>query len=271
MLLYNIILSRHEYNGWGHGCVVVLLPGFAINWKQNHVTRQLHLHDWTHIIIWLSPFGCHINWDILVLTHWGRVMHICVSKLTIIDSENGLSPGRRQAIIWTNAGVNKTLRNKLQWNINWNSNIFINKNAFESVFCEMASILSLPQCVNISHCLSLRICRRRWRRTSPQSSVLYLTWPWTPSNSTSMLVAMGSRRHSLINHPSYSPCDTHFLCTHRRQILSSRRLYRRRRLKVGPPYGSPHVESTVILLWFLSVTVTILSLFIFACYIVWKE
>ena len=31
--------------------------------------------------------------------------HICVSKLTIIDSDNGLSPGRHQAIIWTNAGI----------------------------------------------------------------------------------------------------------------------------------------------------------------------
>ena len=38
-------------------------------------------------------------------THWGRVMHICVSKLTIIGSDNGLSPDRRQAIIWTNAGI----------------------------------------------------------------------------------------------------------------------------------------------------------------------
>ena len=38
-------------------------------------------------------------------THWGRVMHICVGKLTIIGSDNGLSPGRRQAIIWTSAGV----------------------------------------------------------------------------------------------------------------------------------------------------------------------
>ena len=27
------------------------------------------------------------------------------SKLTIIDSDNGLSPDRRQAIIWTNAGI----------------------------------------------------------------------------------------------------------------------------------------------------------------------
>ena len=40
-----------------------------------------------------------------ILTHWGRVTHICVSKLTIISSDNGLSPDRRQAIIWTNAGI----------------------------------------------------------------------------------------------------------------------------------------------------------------------
>ena len=31
--------------------------------------------------------------------------HICVSNLIIIGSDNGLSPGRRQAIIWTNAGI----------------------------------------------------------------------------------------------------------------------------------------------------------------------
>ena len=41
----------------------------------------------------------------VVLTHWGRVTHICVSKLTIIGSDNGLSPGRRQAIIGTNTGI----------------------------------------------------------------------------------------------------------------------------------------------------------------------
>ena len=31
--------------------------------------------------------------------------YTCVSNLTIIDSDNGLSPGRRQDIIWTNAGI----------------------------------------------------------------------------------------------------------------------------------------------------------------------
>ena len=38
-------------------------------------------------------------------THWGRVTHICVGELTIISSDNDLSPGRRQAIIWTNTGI----------------------------------------------------------------------------------------------------------------------------------------------------------------------
>ena len=38
-------------------------------------------------------------------THWGRATHICVGKLTITGSDNGVSPGRRQAIISTIAGV----------------------------------------------------------------------------------------------------------------------------------------------------------------------
>ena len=39
--------------------------------------------------------------------------HIYASKLNIIGSDNGLSPGRRQAIIWTNAIVNWTRAKKL--------------------------------------------------------------------------------------------------------------------------------------------------------------
>ena len=44
-------------------------------------------------------------WRRTELTHWGRVTHICVSKLTSNGSDNGLSPGRRQTIIWTNACI----------------------------------------------------------------------------------------------------------------------------------------------------------------------
>ena len=44
-------------------------------------------------------------YEVTNLTHWGRVTRISSSKLTIICSDNGLSPDRRQAIIWTNAGI----------------------------------------------------------------------------------------------------------------------------------------------------------------------
>ena len=61
---------------------------YHLCWRYDN-TRCMHA-----CIIWNHP-----------LTHWGRVTHICVSKLTIMGSDNGLSPGRRQAIIWTNAGI----------------------------------------------------------------------------------------------------------------------------------------------------------------------
>ena len=58
--------------------------------------------------LWRTPTS--EKWVIMstyygLLTHWGRVTHICVRNLTIIGSDNGLPPSRRQAIIWTNAGL----------------------------------------------------------------------------------------------------------------------------------------------------------------------
>ena len=47
--------------------------------------------------------------------------------------------------------VNSVLGNKLQWNFNHKSNIFIKENASENVVCEMASTLPQPQCVNPFH------------------------------------------------------------------------------------------------------------------------
>ena len=41
--------------------------------------------------------------DMVHVTVW--VTHICISKLTIIGSNNGLPSGRRQAIIWTSDGI----------------------------------------------------------------------------------------------------------------------------------------------------------------------
>ena len=52
-------------------------------------------------------------------------------ELTIIGSDNGLSPARRPMLNQCWNIVNWTLRNKLQWNLNRNSYVFIQENAFE--------------------------------------------------------------------------------------------------------------------------------------------
>ena len=59
---------------------------------ENKSFRDRKAEEWISILILPSH-------------HWGRVMHICVSKLTINGSDNGLSPCWRQAIIWTHAGI----------------------------------------------------------------------------------------------------------------------------------------------------------------------
>ena len=64
-----------------------------------HLFRVMY-YDAPGVAIWTSH-----NRVSLPLTHWGRETHICVGKLTIIGSDNGLSPGRRQPVIWTNAGI----------------------------------------------------------------------------------------------------------------------------------------------------------------------
>ena len=71
-----------------------------------------NFHNHIEIVCLTHPniclYRCHEKFGRTLwhLTHWGRaVMHICVGNLTIIGPDNGLSPGRRQPIIWTNAGM----------------------------------------------------------------------------------------------------------------------------------------------------------------------
>ena len=87
----------------------------------------------------------------MLLTHWGRMMHICVSKQTIIGSDNGLSPGRRQAIIWINSGMLFIGSLGINFNEILIKNLYIlfQENPFENIVWKMASILSRSQCVNM--------------------------------------------------------------------------------------------------------------------------
>ena len=109
---------------WQYSLLNSLLPSDAI-WQHRSgsilgqvmacsLTAPSHYLNWSWLIISKvlchsskgnSTENAHVSNRHNALTHWGRVTHICVSKLTIICSVNGLSPGRRQAVIWTNDGL----------------------------------------------------------------------------------------------------------------------------------------------------------------------
>ena len=92
-------------------CSVKSLKENHWHWKGPWLFLEAHIRSLLSCFFFVQQdIKCWFrrNWDkqfTALLTHWGRVMHICVSKLTIIGSNNGLSPDRRQAIIWTNAGL----------------------------------------------------------------------------------------------------------------------------------------------------------------------
>ena len=89
---------------------------FKFSFKIFQRSSLIQVMAWWHIgnkplpdpmLIQICNFVYHmatINQSKL-LTHWGRVTDICVSKLTIIGSDYGLVPSRCQAIIWTSAGI----------------------------------------------------------------------------------------------------------------------------------------------------------------------
>ena len=87
---------------WGSGSWVGDLGASLLNQPFHSVIisvlEQLGLRHWQLRKLYMRELGGNI------LTRWGRLTHIC-NNTTIIGWGNGLSPGRRQAIIWTNYGI----------------------------------------------------------------------------------------------------------------------------------------------------------------------
>ena len=81
------------------------------------------------------------------LTHWDRVMHICVSRLNIIGSDNGLSPDRHQVIIWTNAWI--LLNGPLGTNFS-EIVIEIDKFSFKNMYLKMSSAKWRQFCLGLN-------------------------------------------------------------------------------------------------------------------------
>ena len=92
-------------------------------------------------------FNCDANFTKMHLTHWSKVTHICVGNITIIGSDNALSPDRRQAIIWTNAGI--VLIGPL--GINFNEILIrIKIFSFKKIHLKMLSAKWRPFCLGLS-------------------------------------------------------------------------------------------------------------------------
>ena len=97
---WNICHKYYTIHGVGISSVRVTKPVFSLPLFSEFVsTVKAHVSYWISRLYMAGVF-------FVGLTHWSRAAtHICVGKLTIIGSDNGLSPGRRQAIIRTNAGT----------------------------------------------------------------------------------------------------------------------------------------------------------------------
>ena len=91
--------------------------------------------------------------------------HICVSKLTTIGSDNGLSPDRRQAIIWTNAGI--LLIGPLGTNFSENL-IWIQTFSFKKMPLKMSSAKWRPFCLGLNELMKLQM----WHMRGTENKIL---------------------------------------------------------------------------------------------------
>ena len=124
------------------------------------------------------------------LTRWGRVTHIyvwttyqhCFRQWLVALS----APSHYLNQCWN--FVNSKFGNKFQWNLKRNSCIFIYENAFQNVICEMAAILSRPQCINEPElktiCLSLDHHIHNCMWTKHWKSVTPFLYPFNRVNNT---------------------------------------------------------------------------------------
>ena len=104
-LLLNSLYNESDGCQWKHTnwTVNFLMLRWLINSFSLLVLMCTYVHHRTSW--WLLWISSHHLFSIIILTHWGWMMHICSSNLTIIGWDNDLLSGRSQAIIWINAGI----------------------------------------------------------------------------------------------------------------------------------------------------------------------
>ena len=121
---------------YGYAILVVIVLDFLSNcWCYNKFSHMFK----TYILPNIIHYKCSSFWH--NVAKWSNL-----NKFKQIRRATGM-------IFWSMSNtltyvIQWTLWNKPQWNLNQNSNIFIQENVFESVVCETVVISSWPQCVN---------------------------------------------------------------------------------------------------------------------------
>ena len=105
------------------------------------------------------------------LTYWGRDTHMCVSNLVIICLDNGVSPGRRQAIISTNADIFLIRPLTSHFSQRFVEIIFL----FKKMPWKMVVILYRPQCVKHLKYLSVLSMAIHYFADEERSSLISIT------------------------------------------------------------------------------------------------
>ena len=150
-------------------------PGAKASVHQHPLCWYGRYYTWPisykHITFTVNDMG-KFNFSLI---HWGRVTHICINKLTIIGSDNGLSPGRRQAIIWTSAGI--LLIGPLGTNF---SEILIEIQTFslKKIHLKMSSGKWWPQCVNGIEPVILGLTHWGQKQHDNSSNCFTVTFIW---------------------------------------------------------------------------------------------
>ena len=92
-----VFVCWHHYADVFEGVELNMLVEYILPSMRRRLSQFFQLYSMQYM--GLCVFGVPISLLIIVLHHWSRVTHVCVSKLPIRGSDNGLSPGRRQASI----------------------------------------------------------------------------------------------------------------------------------------------------------------------------
>ena len=99
-------------------------------------------------------------------------MHTCVSKVTIIGSDNGLSPSQCQVIIWTNAAI---LSIKPYGTYFSEIVVKIQKFPFKEIHFNMSFVKWQPFCLSLNM-LTLNLWGSSYLSLTRSISLLLMSW-----------------------------------------------------------------------------------------------